>query len=1190
MARKHLVITVHGIQTFGGWQERLESIMSKECDAEGLTFAHYKYGYFSVAAFMIPPLRWLVVRRFRNELVAAVAGFEDARIDLVGHSFGTHIIAWALWGLKQEEKLPVHTLILSGSVLRAGFHWSKLIGSRVGRVINDCGAHDKVLLLNQFFVLFTGMAGRTGFAAMTNDRFRNRYSKFGHGGYFSNPLTGAPDDAYMREHWKPLLLGEGKIPPFAYVPETGPLSGVIMWISNNAEPVKLSVYLGLFFAFTLWVWIQKQTAEDKTEEALQQKQVAELQRDTARLTQSMAVARIADNENAKFHYGNSLALALEFLPNADLGRIRPYAPELERALYRAIAANRETGSLPSSDDLLSYTYSSPDLLVSTTAGGGICLWDVDKKRVRFAFAADGSKKTLQNSAVCSVTAMDPARDLYDGRQKAAADLSDRTRLLAMAADDHSVRVIDTTTGEQQRSIAVGSTINTISFSADGKKLFIAAQGDKFSLIDLKTGTPRQLASKGCSANDGEVNWVADDQLIAFLSAPTSCVWKLTGNENPKIFDTDIEGDFRGSLSDDGRRGIMELPSDRSSTLKIIRPENGSTVKSLKVGSDVEDAVISPSGKKALITRSSGTAELWDIDSSKRRELGRFNEPSILFSTEGELAAVIENDRIAVFKLADGSEIANLSHGSTEIDSAVFDDERHLAVISEKRGNIRLYDVSDQGSLARRFGGHAGITEASFIGTSYILTQDWKGSLRIFDRKTGNVVHSIIGKSDLSSATIHQTGPKIVMTNGNKLTILETSNLHKLVEATAGGDLRGFGADKEGRWFVTTDDKGNIDLWSPGGERKTLRRNAALGVIGDVVVNPAALLFSVAMRDETIGTFTATGESLGPAVKVRGDVVWSADGLSFFVVRKGMIEKDGPDSLTHWDPKTARPIMNSPSVPSMIRAVKPRSSGNIVALGLQNGSIALWNTTSNVVEKTWANGADPVTAVDWSPDGKWLISSDARNTSVRDYVSGELFQAISRPIGASPVDKGNPQRQSGSANPGAAQSMSSLAFSPDLRRVALIDDSGSRVDVVDLASRSLIARFETEPEREKGAQDQPSPSVKFSDDGSWIVSTHIWRSARLWRIWPDTAGIMTAACESLPAILTPLERGDLNLDGRLFDPCKDRGLGRMEAEAPIGKSPTGIRRFVTDLSTYVTGVFHRILLRLKFSASQPSLPN
>jgi pimeloyl-ACP methyl ester carboxylesterase len=240
-AARHLIITVHGIRTFGAWQERLEYLLKAKADprATELSVTHYKFGYFSVIAFIIPFFRWIVTRRFRKTLERLSAKGQGSRIDLVGHSFGTHLIGWALRGLPESSVCKINTVILSGSVLRMDFPWSSLLDKRVERVVNDCGDRDAILLLSQFGVLFTGMAGRVGFTGDMTERFRNRFSRFGHSGYFQDQ-AGAPSDAYMRDRWVDLLLGDGPVSHFDDRP-SGTAEGIITWLAANAEPIKLTV-------------------------------------------------------------------------------------------------------------------------------------------------------------------------------------------------------------------------------------------------------------------------------------------------------------------------------------------------------------------------------------------------------------------------------------------------------------------------------------------------------------------------------------------------------------------------------------------------------------------------------------------------------------------------------------------------------------------------------------------------------------------------------------------------------------------------------------------------------------------------------------------------------------------------------------------------------------------------------------
>jgi len=253
---RHLIITIHGIRTFGAWQERLERLVKKS--SPSTQFYHYKYGYLSVIAFIIPPLRWIITRRFCNDIVRMLSREKWDRIDVVAHSFGTHLIAKAL-STKFKEDLPgLHTLILAGSVLRHTFDWMPLIPERAQRVVNDCGTDDSVLFLNQLVVLFTGMAGRIGFIGMTGDRFQNRFFPFGHGGFFMS--DGVVSDDFMTNYWVNLLTSDRPIEKHDNRPPLNLLRGVLYSIAQNIEPIKLAVYLTPLVLLSAYFYILKEDA------------------------------------------------------------------------------------------------------------------------------------------------------------------------------------------------------------------------------------------------------------------------------------------------------------------------------------------------------------------------------------------------------------------------------------------------------------------------------------------------------------------------------------------------------------------------------------------------------------------------------------------------------------------------------------------------------------------------------------------------------------------------------------------------------------------------------------------------------------------------------------------------------------------------------------------------------------------
>lgn len=267
----HCVVTVHGIRTYGDWQARLKAIL---LDAvPDINVRSYVYGYFSVIAFMFPPSRWLLTRRFRRELIRVCKEHPTARIDLVGHSFGTHLLAWAIRGIPKANRPKIHTIILAASVLRADFPWNELIAEgTVRRIVNDCGIDDAVLILNQLSVLFTGMAGRVGFAGMTSPSFQNRFFSGGHSLYFYKDKMASND--FMNTYWMPLLLEENS---FIGKDERLPPSirdGIVHTMVKNAEPIKLVIYAILLLTPTFYIYSLYTDAEAQRKIAAEKTRVA----------------------------------------------------------------------------------------------------------------------------------------------------------------------------------------------------------------------------------------------------------------------------------------------------------------------------------------------------------------------------------------------------------------------------------------------------------------------------------------------------------------------------------------------------------------------------------------------------------------------------------------------------------------------------------------------------------------------------------------------------------------------------------------------------------------------------------------------------------------------------------------------------------------------------------------------------
>lgn len=244
---QRVVVTVHGIRTFGQWQDRLRDLIHKR--APDVIVEPFRYGYFSALAFAFPFFRWLAVLFFRARLRDLIRRHPDARFVFVAHSFGTHLTMHGLKGLRKGETPRIDLIILSGSVLRPNFNWPRFMEKvPVRQVVNDCGINDSVLILSQFVVLLTGMAGRVGFYGFTGGNVLNRFFVGGHGHYFASNRHDA--NHFMRTQWLTSIVDDARPEPVDQRPPFGVLGGLSNAAVRLSDPLKLVVYGALvWFAY-----------------------------------------------------------------------------------------------------------------------------------------------------------------------------------------------------------------------------------------------------------------------------------------------------------------------------------------------------------------------------------------------------------------------------------------------------------------------------------------------------------------------------------------------------------------------------------------------------------------------------------------------------------------------------------------------------------------------------------------------------------------------------------------------------------------------------------------------------------------------------------------------------------------------------------------------------------------------------
>jgi len=191
-----VIISIHGIRTFGQWQKKLGKAIEKlDLGGRGngeyqnpAKAIEYKYNFFPFTSFLSKNKIESEIDRFAEMLLSTAKKHPRARISIVGHSFGTYLIFHAL--KKMRQKLDLDYLIFSGSVLQPNEKIEELFEHHnLTKVLNECSTLDLPLLAGYFFTNTYSIAGMHGITSLDNEVI-NRYTKGGHSSFFTDTILG----------------------------------------------------------------------------------------------------------------------------------------------------------------------------------------------------------------------------------------------------------------------------------------------------------------------------------------------------------------------------------------------------------------------------------------------------------------------------------------------------------------------------------------------------------------------------------------------------------------------------------------------------------------------------------------------------------------------------------------------------------------------------------------------------------------------------------------------------------------------------------------------------------------------------------------------------------------------------------------------------------------------------------------
>jgi L,D-transpeptidase-like protein len=234
VAKRHVVITLHGIRTRAKWQKAFDEELSRS----GFICVSRDYGWFSVLPFLLQRQRDQKVSWFIEEYQKITARSPGLVPSVVAHSLGTYIVARAI--TESAGQVKFDKIIFCGSIVPETFPWSRIIKAGLAsEVLNDCAYLDLWAGTVGLALPDAGPSGRKGFHDLANGKVHQRvHSAWRHSQFFFSLnyqgrwipfLKGQPvtDLDFKRDRHFPLLWALGVLLLFLAA------SGIVLYFYPN---------------------------------------------------------------------------------------------------------------------------------------------------------------------------------------------------------------------------------------------------------------------------------------------------------------------------------------------------------------------------------------------------------------------------------------------------------------------------------------------------------------------------------------------------------------------------------------------------------------------------------------------------------------------------------------------------------------------------------------------------------------------------------------------------------------------------------------------------------------------------------------------------------------------------------------------------------------------------------------------